>query len=379
MRVVFTCVPGHGHLNPLVPLARALSARGCDVRFATGSELVPRVVELGFACSAAGPTLAEMEANALADVGILAALETEPWVVAAAIFGGRARSFVEDLDGVPLAPDLVVHDAMEMAGPIVAARSGVPWVTHGLGPRWPALVEDAMPDFVDAVWRDHGVEPVARGGLGHHAFVEICPPVVRSDNRGVADRIVECRSVPLTEPQVPIGAFADDGRPKVYCTLGTFSNSNAGVFRTLLDAFASLDLDVLVTTGGGVGLDELGPLPDNVTLEAYVPEAQVLDRADLVVCHGGSGTMLASLGAGVPIVAVPQGADQFINAPWWARSGAVTVVPPADLDPGSIAAGIVTALDDAAMRAAAASVARDMAAMPSPAETADELIELAGR
>jgi UDP:flavonoid glycosyltransferase YjiC (YdhE family) len=57
----------------------------------------------------------------------------------------------------------------------------------------------------------------------------------------------------------------------------------------------------------------------------------------------------------------------------------VTVVPPADLDPGSIAAGIVAALDDAAMRAAAASVARDMAAMPSPAETADELIELAGR
>jgi UDP:flavonoid glycosyltransferase YjiC (YdhE family) len=379
MEVLFTCVPGHGHLNPLIPVARALSARGCDVRFATGRELVPRVIELGFACSAAGPTLAEMEANALADADTRAALETEPWVVAAAIFGGRARSFVQDLDGLPLAPDLVIHDAMEMAGPIIAARSRVPWVTHGLGPRWPALVEHAMPRFVDAVWREHGVEPVARGGLGHHAFVEICPPVVRSDNRGVADRIVECRSVPLAEPQVPLAAFADDGRPNVYCTLGTFSNSKAEVFRNLLDAFAMLQVDVLMTTGGGVGLDQLEPLPGNVTVEAYVPQAQVIDRVDLVVCHGGSGTMLAALGAGVPIVAMPQGADQFINAPWWVRSGAVSVLPPAVLGAAAIAAEIVATLDDAAMHGAAASVARDMASMPSPAETADELIELAGR
>jgi UDP:flavonoid glycosyltransferase YjiC (YdhE family) len=378
MNVLLTCVPGHGHLNPMVPLGRALMARGCEVQFATGDELVSRVRELGFPCSPAGPTLAEMEANALAAPDVRAALDTEPWIVAAAIFGGRARSFVEDLDGLSRVPDLVIHDAMEMAGPIIAARNDVPWVTHGLGPRWPALVEDAMPQFVDDVWRSNGLDPVARGGLGHHAFVEICPPVVRSDNRGASDRIVECRSVPLDEPEISIVAY-DDGRPSVYCTLGTFSNSDAEVFRTLLDVFASLDVNVLLTTGGGISGDELGPVPANVTVEAYVPQAQVLERADLVVCHGGSGTMLASLGAGVPIVAMPQGADQFINAPWWARSGAVTVLPPAALDRTAIAASLASALEDPVMRAAAASAARDIAAMPSPAETADTLMELAGR
>ena len=379
MQVMFTCVPGHGHLNPLVPVARALAARGCDVLFVTGRELVSRVEELGFACSAAGPTLAEMEASALADDEVLAALDTEPWVVAAAIFGGRARPVLEDLDGLPMAPDLVVHDAMEMAGPIIAARSGVRWVTHGLGPRWPSLVEDAMPDFVDEVWRANGLEPVARGGLGHHAFVEICPSVVRSDNRRHDDRIIESRSVPLEEPASQISAFGDNDRPNVYCTLGTFTNSNVEVFRTLLDAFASLELDVLLTTGAGIGRNELGLLPTNVTVEDYVPQAQVLTRADLVVCHGGSGTMLASLGAGVPIFAMPQGADQFVNAPWWARSGAVRVVPAAVLDPGSLAALVESALADQALRAAAAAVAQDIAAMPSPAETADKLLALAGR
>jgi MGT family glycosyltransferase len=202
---------------------------------------------------------------------------------------------------------------------------------------------------------------------------------VRSDNRHPDDRIVESRSVPLDEPPAPIAAFGDNDRPNVYCTLGTFTNSNAEVFRTLIDAFSSLEIDVLMTTGGRITSDELGLLPTNVTVEAYVPQAQVVARADLVVCHGGSGTMLASLGAGVPIVAIPQGADQFINAPWWVRSGAVTVLPSAGLEPTSIAASIANALDDPVMRAAAASTARDMAAMPSPDETAVKLIQLAGR
>lgn len=379
MQVLFTCVPGHGHLNPMVPLARATVGRGDDVHFVTGAELTPRAVELGFTCTPAGPTLTEMQANALANPDVRARLDTEPWVVAAAIFGGRAQPFVEELDGVRLSPDLVIHDAMEMAGPIIAARSGVPWVTHGLGPRWPALVEEAMPGFVDEIWLANGLEPVARGGLGHHAFVEICPPVVRSDNRGGGNRIIERRSVPLDEPAMPIAAFADDGRPNVYCTLGTFSNSNIEVFRTLLAAFTSLDADVLVTTGGGVSSDELGPLPANVTVEEYVPQAHVVERADLVVCHGGSGTVLASLGAGVPVVVMPQGADQLINALWWARSGAATVLHPSELDPAAIAAGIAAALDDPAMRVAAATMAQDISSMPSPAEIVDTLIDLVSR
>lgn len=143
------CVSGHGHLNPMVPLAHQLETKGCDVRFVTGGELASRVEALGFRCYPAGPTLADMQSNALADPGVRALLDTEPWVAAAAIFGGRARPVVEDLGEVDLSPDLVIHDAMELAGPFIAARSGVPWVTHGLGPRWPALVEEAIPSFVD--------------------------------------------------------------------------------------------------------------------------------------------------------------------------------------------------------------------------------------
>lgn len=377
MQVLFTCVPGHGHLNPMVPLARELVARGCDVQFATGSELVPRVEFLGFHGIAAGPTLTEMQGNALADPVVRGALEAEPWVVAAAIFGGRARSVVEDLDGTGISPDLVVHDAMDTAGPIIAARCGVPWVTHGLGPRWPSLVEEAIPAFVDPVWRDHGLEPVARGGLGHHAYVEICPRAVRSDGSPTEDRVIESRPLTLDEPEVDLATFARSGRPNVYCTLGTFSNTDVGVFRTVIDALESLDVQALLTTGWGLHLDDLGSLPANVVVEEYVPQAQVLRWADLVVCHGGSGTMLASLAAGVPVVSLPQGADQFINAPWWLRSGAVAVMQPPDVDSTSLASCMSSTLEDSTMRSAADEIAQEISSMPSPPEVADRILDLA--
>lgn len=202
---------------------------------------------------------------------------------------------------------------------------------------------------------------------------------MRSDNRRADDRVIECRSVPLEEPATPLATPADGVRPYVYCTLGTFSNSNAAVFRMLLEAVGSLDVDVLLTTGGGIGLHDLGAVPANVVVEEYVPQAQVLDRASLVVCHGGSGTMLAALGAGLPIVALPQGADQFVNAPWWERSGAVTVLQPPDLDAALLGSSISSALASSVMRAAAEVIARDIAAMPSPSESADKLLELVRR
>lgn len=378
VQVLFTCVPGHGHLNPMVPLARELKGRGCDVRFVTGDELAARVKALGFRCHAAGPTLAAMQSNALADPSVRAALDKEPWVAAAAIFGGRTRVVVEGLDGADLSPDLVIHDAMELAGPFIAARSGVPWVTHGLGPRWPTVVEDAIPAFVDDLWLDNGLDPVRRGGLGHHAYVEICPPAVRSENTGAGGNLIECRSIPLEEPAVQLPARSNRDRPFVYCTLGTFSNSNAAVFRTLIEALGSLDVDVLLTTGWGVPRDQLGTVPGNVVIEEYVPQAQVLDHASLVVCHGGSGTMLAALSAGLPIVALPQGADQFVNAPCWSRSGAVSVVDPATLDAASVASTVESALSSSEMRTAAEVAARAIAAMPPPSESADAVLGVAG-
>ena len=368
MNVIVTAVPGHGHVNPMVPLARTLAARGHRVTFVTGVEMQERVAQLGFACVAAGPTLEQMQATALADPGVRAFLATEPWKVAAAIFANRARGVLADLDEAGLVPDVVVHDAYELAGPVLAARAGAAWVTHGLGPRWPSFLEDQVGTLVADLW-DAGSAP-PRGGIGHHAYIEICPPAVRSDDSVGTDPVIEARSVPLDEPPHPAVIARQPGRRRIYATLGTFSNAEPAPFRTLLDALAGVDADAVLTVGDRIGRQTLGPIPGNVLVERYVPQAQILAGCDLAICHGGSGTMLAALGRAVPVVIVPQGADQFRNAPFWARSGAAVVVPAAELS----AAAIEDALAAGDLRSAARSTGRAIAAMP-PVEAAADQVE----
>lgn len=363
MNVVFTAVPGHGHVNPMVPLARTLAARGHRVTFLTGAEMQARVAQLGFDCVAAGPTLAEMQATTLADPGVRALLATEPWKVAAAIFANRARGVLADLDGIDLSPDVVVHDAYELAGPVLAARAGVAWVTHGLGPRWPSFLEERVGTLVADLWSG-GAPPC--GGIGRHAYVEICPPAVRADDSVATGPMIEARSEPLEEPPHPAAGPRQPGRRRIYATLGTFSNAEPAPFRSLLDALAGVDAGVVMTVGDRVDRHALDPVPRNVVVERYVPQAQTLAGCDLAVCHGGSGTMLAALGRAVPVVIVPQGADQFRNAPFWARSGAAVVVPAVELT----ATTIDSALSAGNLRSAAVSTARAIAAMPPVEEVA---------
>jgi UDP:flavonoid glycosyltransferase YjiC (YdhE family) len=98
------------------------------------------------------------------------------------------------------------------------------------------------------------------------------------------------------------------------------------VYRTMLMAVQDVDARVLLTVGRQFEPSGLGPIPGNVHVEAWVDQAEIMNQADLVVCHGGSGTALGALAAGVPMVIVPVFADQFENGHRIAEAGAAILV-----------------------------------------------------
>jgi UDP:flavonoid glycosyltransferase YjiC (YdhE family) len=121
---------------------------------------------------------------------------------------------------------------------------------------------------------------------------------------------------------------------------------------------------VVATTGRRLDLDELGPLPANTLVAEFVPQCVVLERADLLVSHSGSGTMLGGLAHGVPQVALPRGTDQPQNAALLVRAGAGLVVAPEDYAVESIAAAVAAVARDPTFRTAAGRVRDEIAAMP---------------
>jgi UDP:flavonoid glycosyltransferase YjiC (YdhE family) len=205
-------------------------------------------------------------------------------------------------------PDLIVREPCEFASAIVARERAIDCVTVACSP---AEVEWSSLDLIAPVLPDGIVEALRAAPYLTH-FPASLDPSPFPDTR----RYREAAPPP------------SDGSP-VYATFGSVA---AGMgfdpYRALLHAVDGLDVQVLLTTGADL---ELGPVPENVRVERWVPQAEALAHASLVVCHGGSGTVLGALAANLPLVIMPLFADQFANARTLADAGAAVVVEPAGL------------------------------------------------
>ena len=105
----------------------------------------------------------------------------------------------------------------------------------------------------------------------------------------------------------------------------------------------------------------------------YVPQGQLLDHCAAVVSHGGSGTFLAALGAGLPQLCLPQSADQFLNAAACEQSGCGLALQPEAVSSSSVRAAVGRLLNDSSFRTRAEQARREISAMPSPIEVANRL------
>jgi UDP:flavonoid glycosyltransferase YjiC (YdhE family) len=182
---------------------------------------------------------------------------------------------------------------------------------------------------------------------------------------------VPMRPIPFAEPGTPLpGWVTASDRPLVYLTLGTIVASDEAL-RPAVDGLGTLEVDVLLALGSAAGTD-LGPVPSNIRVEPFVDQAAVLRRADLVVHHGGSGTILGALVTGTPQVLLPKGADQFFNADKMAIAGLADVLEPSVATAAAVAD---VAANGLARRRPAVDAARDaIAALPEPADVLDEIL-----
>jgi MGT family glycosyltransferase len=166
-----------------------------------------------------------------------------------------------------------------------------------------------------------------------------------------------------------------DGEPLIYITFGTVSGRSdkaQATYRRALEAVGTLPLRALLTTGPVMQADSLGTIPDNVSVKTFVPQDEVFPHASAVVNHGGAGTFLGTLAAGLPQVVVPMFADQPHNARSLQASGAGIAV--LDTDTATLRNGIERVLVDKDIHAQARQVAAEIAAMPDIEAATDELL-----
>ncbi len=163
----------------------------------------------------------------------------------------------------------------------------------------------------------------------------------------------------------PAGAL-----PLVYVSLGTLFNADTGFYRQCFEAFRGEPVDVVMAVGAHVSIEALGAAPANVTVASSVPQLQVLQRAAAFVTHGGMNSVSESLRFAVPMLTVPQMAEQEIVARRVEQLGSGVFLARSDVSPEALRAALRRLLAEGAFRENAQRVGATLIASGGPAKAA---------
>ena len=356
--MLFTTHPAYGHLHPLLPLAGALRDGGHEVRFAAGARFGQTIRAAGFDNVPAGVDWLEADKSGMpaelrpSPESTIEEYFTQQFVTATA--GALARDVVHL--AASWRPDIVVRERTEFGGALAADLLSIPIVAVQVGS--PSLFTTAQMSSIDPAYN------AARAGLSLLPDIALrsleSQPVLWAGAPELFDPGTPKPSRLLTLR--PAGADHHDAfalperlaqlgqlRPLVYATLGTVFNNPAfelPFFPSVLEGLRDEDLDVIATVGPNGDPEAFGSGSPNVYVERYIPQSMLFPLCSAVICHAGYGTMLAAVQHAVPIIAVPFGADQHLNARTIERLGIGAVIDEDDVTPSSVRAAVRAVLHE---------------------------------
>jgi UDP:flavonoid glycosyltransferase YjiC (YdhE family) len=371
MRIAFGANPALGHILPLLPLALAAQDAGHEIAVIGGATLGPLLAAHGIRHVEAGPPdLAAMFAAIGADPLEGSRLAVRVWSQGFAEVVARplAHGLVEL--AADWRPDLVVHEDSEQGTWIAAERLGIPHIALQ-ATAWRSAMGRLSAEPAGRIREELGLPPdPALVSWHRYGFLTTRPASLRDPADPMPTGTTEIRPVAIDDDGSTAAPWLHhppaQGR-RIAVTFGTVAPARRAPFvRNVLDALGPVDAEIVVALGPGLDPNGFLPRPDNVRLVSFVPMSRLLPASDLVLCHAGSGTILAALAAGRPMVLLPIAADQPANAAACAAAGAAVVLDPDRRTPEAIRAAVEHALVDRDLARAASRVGAEIASMPAP-------------
>jgi zeaxanthin glucosyltransferase len=401
------CFPGTGHLNPLTALARRLQQRGHSVVIFGIADIETRVKAAGIEFCLIGQsdyplgTLEKLDQQLGEKTGWQIIRFTMERV------SNTARMVLRDgLEAVRNANvDALLVDEADMANNI-AEYLGLPFVSLALIP--PMVMDNRYPPFYFGWSGSQRWWSRLRNEIAIRLLICLAAPIFAAVNeRRVAwglevgrragdglSKLAQITQLPRAlefdiDPPPPhlyyTGPFVDaalrpavdfawdrlDGRPLVYASLGTLQNRSLDIFRKIAEACAGLNVQLVISLGGGLEPDRLGNLSGNPVVVRFAPQLELVKRASAVITHAGLNTVLESLAKGVPLVCIPLGNDQPGVASRVATHGAGVVVPPGRASAERLRSAVRAVLEDESYRNAARQLQSAMAKIDGPERAAD--------
>ena len=368
MKVLAYTSPARGHLNPMMGPLLELRRRGHVVHVRTLAAGVEGVRAAGLQAEPIDPRIEAIEMDDHRARSQIAAGRRSY-----AVWAERARHEVADFRGAVAAvePDVALVDCTTFGAKAVAEADGLTWAESR-----PFLLEDPAPGVppfglglrpmpgplgrardavlgavtagfdrmarlptVNAGRRAAGLQPLRSAAESRHraplTLYFTAPPFeyVRELPPGVLMVGAATWDPPAELP----GAIPDDDRPLVLVACSTEFQDDAAIAAAALEGLP--DRYRVVVTSAGVDPAEL-PRRGDAVVERFLPHAPLLERASVVVCHGGMGITQKALAYGVPVCVVPWARDQLDVAIHASEAGAGVIMPRKRLSPARLAEAV---------------------------------------
>jgi UDP:flavonoid glycosyltransferase YjiC (YdhE family) len=379
MRVLFTSLASPQHLRPMVPLAWALRSAGHEVVVASAPNMTRWATAFGLSATGFGEDIDPVGSMRKRRLTSSTGRPTpERYRETGRRIGSLAARSVDELlaFGEAWHPDVIVHCPMEFAGRVVAAKLGVPSVLHRWGVEtFGSFAEGAVESLAQTCTR-LDVDPAR---LTSELVADPCPASLQAAE---APEGWPMRYVPVNGATVlPPWVLRPPERRRVCVTFGNTAVSMGGapMMRAVFEAFEGLDVEVIAAMRAE-DRDEVGAAGDHIRIVESVPLELFLGSCALLVHHGGSGSSFAAIDAGCPQLVLPQAVDSYEFGDAIERQGSGHTLESIERqqDPAEIGTAVGKILGSDSYPTAAAALAAENSARPTPAQFADRLATYVG-
>ena len=386
-RIVFFCIPAHGHTNSTLGVVRELVKRGHEVWYYSYEMMREKIEAAGarfVACDAYDGEM-RLSPKDAAKIGKDLALSTRVLVDTTLALDEMVMAQMKDMR-----PDCIVADSMAVWGKAAALKLGVPFVssttTFAFNKHSAQLMKQSPMELVGMLFSMGKIaKQIAR--LQEKGYpVKSVLDLIQNDEHThtvvyTSPQFQPCADT-FTDRYAFVGPsirpaqseFAKRAEKLVYISMGTVNNDMIPLYRQCVAAFADAPVQVVISAGERTDIAALGALPGNVEVYPQVDQIAVLEKADAFVTHCGMNSASEALYFGVPLVMLPVTKEQGAVAARAQQLGAG--VYPKKKTAEEIRAAVDLVLSDPAYGRTAQEIAAGFKACPGAAGAADKILRV---
>ncbi len=323
LKIVFFCIPAHGHTNPTLEVVRELTTRGHQVWYYSYNMMREKIESTGAVFVSCDDC--DMETNLstkdAARMGKDLALSTRILVDTTLALDDKVCADMERLK-----PDCIVADSMAAWGKAVAMKQGIPFVssttTFAFNQYSAKIMKQSFGDFLKMLLFMPEVSKQIKRLQKKGYPVKNILDILQNDNNTHTIVYTSPEFQPCSETFSDRFAFVGPsirpaveeikktGDKLVYISMGTVNNDRMLLYKNCISALADTGYQVILSVGNLVPVEDFGTLPENISVFSHVDQIAVLQQADVFVSHCGMNSASESLYFGVPLVMLPQTAEQ---------------------------------------------------------------------